>query len=72
MMPGDAWRDPGSYARLRGIDRAGLMWEWLRRDPAYIAWHAQASAATRGAAAANPAVEDPHLWGVHFRRESGG
>jgi hypothetical protein len=40
--------DGRSYARLRGIDRTGLMWEWLRRDPDYVVWHTQASTATRG------------------------
>lgn len=54
------WRDRAFYAGLRGIDRAGLMWEWLRRDPDYVAWHAQASRITGSAA-------DPAYWGVHFR-----
>ncbi|MFP5435764.1 transcriptional regulator domain-containing protein [Sphingobium limneticum] len=40
------------------------MWEWLRRDPAYIAWHVQASTATRGV---HP---EPLAWGLHFRRTS--
>ena len=55
-----AWRESTAYARLRGIDRAGIMWEWLRRDPDYIAWHARASSVTRG----NP---DSRAWGLHFR-----
>ena len=29
------WLDPAPYEALTGIDRAGLMWEWLRRDPKY-------------------------------------
>jgi hypothetical protein len=37
------------YAYLRDSDRAGLMWEWLRRDKAYAAWYVRATAATRGA-----------------------
>ena len=36
------------YAYLRTIDRAGIMWEWLRRDPAYIGWDLRASSATGG------------------------
>lgn len=55
-----AWRESTAYARLRGIDRSGLMWEWLRRDPDYIVWHAQASSVTRGS-------PDPRAWGLHFR-----
>ena len=54
------WRNPAAYAVLRRIDRAGLMWEWLRRDPGYIAWHAQASQITRGPAHSAD-------WGLHFR-----
>lgn len=38
------WRDAERYSRLRGIDRAGLMWEWLRRDPSHIAWYAGVAA----------------------------
>ncbi|WP_353850748.1 DUF6499 domain-containing protein [Sphingomonas sp.] len=64
----ERWRDGSRYTRLRGIDRAGLMWEWLRRDPDYIAWYARASRATRGRPA--PGLE-PAQWGLHFRRESG-
>jgi len=54
------------YADLQAVDRAGLMWEWLRRDPGYGAWYVKASAATRGDAV--PALrwrlmvaEDPGL-----------
>jgi hypothetical protein len=59
------WRDPRPYARLRRIDRTGLMWEWLRRDPDYVAWYVSASSATRGPAAASEM--DPDQWGLHFR-----
>ncbi|WP_373278325.1 transcriptional regulator domain-containing protein [Sphingomonas pituitosa] len=31
------WRDDAPYRALAGIDRAGLAWEWLRRDPSYAA-----------------------------------
>ncbi|WP_431869570.1 transcriptional regulator domain-containing protein [Allosphingosinicella sp.] len=63
------WRAERAYDELRGIDRHGLMWEWLRRDEAYVAWQVRASTATRGAGLAAPA--DPHQWGLHFRRRSG-
>ncbi|WP_414713221.1 transcriptional regulator domain-containing protein [Sphingomonas sp.] len=59
------WRDRGHYRRLLGTDRAGLMWEWLRRDPDYIAWYVRASDATRGAA--HGTASDPLTWGLHFR-----
>ncbi len=61
------WRDPEPYALLAGIDRAGLMWEFLRRDPDYIAWYALASSVTRGPARR----EDPARWGLHFRGSAG-
>lgn len=65
----EPWRDGAQYTRLRGIDRAGLMWEWLRRDPGYIAWYVRASAATRGSGGA--ASIEPIQWGLHFRRAPG-
>jgi hypothetical protein len=37
------WRDGELYASLRHCDRAGLAWEWLRRDPAYRADYARAN-----------------------------
>ncbi|QDX25164.1 hypothetical protein FPZ54_03400 [Sphingomonas suaedae] len=60
------WRDCRRYRRLLGIDRAGLMWEWLRRDPDYIAWYARASAVTRGSG--DDGNCDAATWGLHFRR----
>ncbi|MEV5032431.1 hypothetical protein MRBLMC3_001628 [Sphingobium sp. LMC3-1-1.1] len=54
------WRNPAVYDALRQADRAAIMWEWLRRDPDYTAWHATASHATRGSGLARQ-------WGVHFR-----
>jgi len=29
--------DPAAYRWLRGLDRSGWAWEWLRRDPHYAA-----------------------------------
>ena len=40
--------DRAAYLYLSELDRAGLMWEWLRRDPAYIGWYVRASRATAG------------------------
>ncbi|WP_408640589.1 transcriptional regulator domain-containing protein [Allosphingosinicella deserti] len=63
------WREGTRYVRLRGIDRAGLMWEWLRRDPAYAAWQVRASTATGGERGSSE--DDPLTWGLHFRGASG-
>jgi len=57
------WRDPAPYRLLRGIDRAGMRWEWLRRDPDYVAWYTSASKATRD----QPGNVDRLTWGLHFR-----
>src|SRR5690242_13820430 len=45
-----SWHDAEPYRRLSRIDRTGLMWEWARRDPNYVAWYAKASRATGGVA----------------------
>jgi len=58
------WRVADAYERLRGIDRAGIMWEYLRRDPGYVAWYAEASTATSGRRGAG---FRPEQWGLHFR-----
>lgn len=63
---GPDWRDDRYYARLRGLDRAGLMWEWLRRDPGYVAWYTRASTATGGDS--DTLTDVPAHWGIHFRR----
>ncbi|WP_443478746.1 transcriptional regulator domain-containing protein [Novosphingobium aerophilum] len=59
------WQDSESYAYLKKADRTGLMWEWLRRDPAYLAWHAKASLLTGGHSS------EPLNWGLHFRGRAG-
>jgi len=61
--PGE-WRDPERYRALAGMDRAGLAWEWLRRDPVYADWYARASEATRSGWDGGAA----RAWGLHFRR----
>jgi len=64
---GPDWHRSAPYRALLGIDQAGLAWEWLRRDPAYIAIaHSDAVAPSRDLR------EDPAAlpWGLHFRRRS--
>jgi len=39
--PRPDWRDDAPYRALAGIDRAGLAWEWLRRDSGYAAMAAR-------------------------------
>ena len=66
------WRDPNSYKPLLKLDRAGWAWEWLRRNPDYIA---QASsrivpleAETR--LVSIPATDGVAGWGLLCRGES--
>ena len=68
------WRDGLAYARLAETDRAGVMWEWLRRDAGYVAWQARASRVTGGDRATRDLDEvdacldlAPRDWGLHFR-----
>jgi hypothetical protein len=32
------WHVPNGYTMLSSVDVAAIMWEWLRRDPAYVDW----------------------------------
>jgi len=70
LEPPVDWRDGAQYRALLGIDRAGLAWEWLRRDPAYIA-----CAVRRPPVAGDRDLirEDPAAlpWGLHFLRGAG-
>ena len=37
INPGADWRDPSSYQPLLKLDRVGWAWEWLRRNPEFVA-----------------------------------
>lgn len=67
------WRDDAPYRALSGIDAAGLAWEWLRRDPRYIAWR-QAQPITETQLLEGvpivAAMGRAHDWGLLFRRAS--
>ena len=66
---GPDWHRSAPYRALLGIDQAGLAWEWLRRDPAYIAI---APARSDTETSSRELMEDPAAlpWGLHFRRRS--
>ena len=36
-MSGRNWRDAGAYAELASLDAAGFAWEFLKRNPEFIA-----------------------------------
>ena len=61
------WQDSAPYRALAGIDRAGLAWEWLRRDPTYSATSARLRRVDRPA----PHLEmeaEARAFGLCFRR----
>ena len=64
------WRDPIPYDLLSRADRAGIMWEWLRRDRAYRIWHHGLAVAASVAANGVIRLEETAgaaAWGLHFR-----
>jgi hypothetical protein len=70
-----AWYDAKAYYALLHYDRALLMWEWLRRDPSYIIYHATLKRPDRDLKndidvirAQSPRGGDN--WGLHFYRGS--
>jgi hypothetical protein len=52
------WRDAGAYADLLAVERAGLAWEWLRRNADYRQCWSEFGPDASGAGAAGP-------WGLH-------
>ena len=66
------WRMEGNYRPLIGLDRAGLAWEWLRRDPAYVE-----ASAVRNCGVSRSVITDAAepswsaRWGIHFRGRAG-
>ena len=58
-----AWQPSASYLYTLCLDRAALAWEYIRRNPDYIAdWHAQSANAPRGAGRWRlVALENPYL-----------
>ena len=74
--PTDNWLDPEQYRALAGIDRAGLMWEWLRRDPEYrlsqqLSRHQATPIVTQSHGSLKiitlTSAVNANQWGLHFR-----
>ena len=71
------WRDPTNYKSLLTLDRAGWAWEWLRRNPDYIARTNQLPTRTpleqpglRLRVITTSNAKEARDWGLHFRRSS--
>lgn len=62
------WRNDAPYRALAGIDRAGLAWEWLRRDPGYAAMSARLRRVGVGLASHLEMEADARAFGLCFRR----
>jgi hypothetical protein len=66
------WHDPAAYQCLAQMDRAGLMWEWLRRDPAYRSLSMTTAPITFAYLDSLTVIKLPSIsgalrWGLHFR-----
>lgn len=68
------WRDPTNYKSLLTLDRSGWAWNWLRRNPDYIARTSQLLArrrleqpGTRLRVITTSDAEEARDWGLHFR-----
>ena len=66
------WHDPAAYQYLAQMDRAGLMWEWLRRDAAYRSLSGSIAPISfeylDGLRLIKlPAISSALRWGLHFR-----
>lgn len=57
------WQDPGAYAALLALERAGFAWEWLRRQRAYR--EAALAAIAQGGVHDGAAEERALPWGLH-------
>lgn len=71
IFPNFDWQNPRAYASIGDVDRAGLAWEFVRRDPSY---HAELSndAIGHGCLSDGPVLvpdgeEIAHAWGLSFR-----
>jgi Family of unknown function (DUF6499) len=77
-VPPIDWRNPETYRRLEMLDQCGWAWEFLRRNPVYMAEAATCRKAVEPMPGAphvcimtlDVDAELPSTWGLHFRRKS--
>ena len=71
FFPVGDWQDPRPYEELNRLDRAGLAWEFVRRDPRYGSLVPELPVGPHPARAAVeilPPDESPaKTWGLSFR-----
>lgn len=69
-IPAADWQNASLYEPLTALDRAGLAWEFVRRDPAYRATIVRlgaVSARTGGVEIVPPGFPGADPWGLSFR-----
>lgn len=70
LFPSDDWQRPEHYTSILDLDRAGMAWEFLRRDPTYQG-HLGAGdlieARDNGAAVIPAELGPAEPWGLSFR-----
>jgi hypothetical protein len=65
------WQDSSHYHYVADLDRAGLAWEFVRRDPAYRAAVVRLGRVTDQTGSAyllSDGLSDALPWGLSFRR----
>jgi len=72
IFPNFDWQNPHAYAAISDVDRAGLAWEFVRRDPTYHAM-VMDDVVRSGRLADGPILipggeGTAHAWGLSFRR----
>ena len=66
------WRSPDAYEELRVLDAPGFAWEYLRRNPWYLAERAELQEADRQGTLDQARTDDfARRWGVRFREGRG-
>ena len=70
LFPNEDWQNPDRYSSILDLDRAGVAWEFLRRDPTYqghLGADQYIEASDRGAAIIPRELGSADPWGLSFR-----
>ena len=63
------WRDAGAYGRLQSLDAPGFAWEFLKRNPSFVAELESLKATSKRRKLTPSELEQFSLhWGVRIRR----
>lgn len=71
FFPAPDWQNPDRYTAINEVDRAGLAWEFVRRDPQYrdvvTAGEAISDVAPTGVTILPDEPPPLDAWGLSFR-----